>query len=85
MPPYAQHVVVRTGRDDWGGKIEEEEAGVLGTGVNLARSLKGLVGRGGRFYDVCMCVCVMELCLCFSGGVMGITEQRADASERGLA
>lgn len=54
MPPYAQHVVVRTGRDDWGSKIEDEDVGVEGTAVNFARSLKGLVGRGGRFFDVCM-------------------------------
>ena len=51
MPPYAQHVVVRTGKDDWASRIEEEEAG---TGVNFARGLKELVGRGGRFFDVCM-------------------------------
>lgn len=51
MPPYAQHVVVRTGRDDWGSKIEDEDVGVEGTAVNFARSLKGLVGRGGRFFD----------------------------------
>ncbi len=53
MPPYAQHVVVRTGRDDWGSRIEEEEESVKGTGVNFARSLRGLVGRGGKFFDVC--------------------------------
>lgn len=51
MPPYAQHVVVRTGMDDWASRIEEEEAG---TGVNFVRGLKELVGRGGRFFDVCM-------------------------------
>ena len=54
MPPYAQHVVVRTGRDDWGSRIEDEGESVEGTGMNFARSLKGLVGKGGRFFNVCM-------------------------------
>ena len=54
MPPYAQHVVVRTGRDDWGSRIEDEDVSVEGTGINFARSLKELVGRGGKFFNVCM-------------------------------
>lgn len=57
MPRYAKHVVVRTGRDDWGRRIEDEDVKGEG-GVNFARSLKGLVGAGGKFFDVCMCVCV---------------------------
>lgn len=56
MPPYAQHVVVRTGRDDWGSKIEDEEESVEGAGINFAKSLRGLVGRGGRLFDVCICI-----------------------------
>ncbi len=58
MPPYAQHVVISTGRDDWSSRIEDEPStlglrvrGGLGGG-NLARTLKGLVGKGGRFHDV---------------------------------
>ena len=47
MPPYAQHVVIRTGRNDWSSKIEDEP------GVNFARELKMLVGRSGKFHDVC--------------------------------
>ena len=54
MPPYVQHVVVRTGRDDWGSRIEDEDGSVEGIGMNFARSLRGLVGRGGKFFDVCM-------------------------------
>ena len=58
MPPYAQHVVVRTGMDDWASRIEEEEEEEkkeeAGRGVNFVRGLKELVGRGGRFFDVCM-------------------------------
>ena len=54
MPPYAQHVVIRTGRNDWSSKIEDEPDMVGGDigGVNFARGLKGLVGRGGKFHDV---------------------------------
>lgn len=73
MPPYAQHVVVRTGRDDWGSRIEDEDAGVEGTGMNFARSLKGLVGRGGKFFDVCM------LGFLYIRSSKDDTEQRADA------
>lgn len=54
MPPYAQHVVVKTGMDDWASRIEEEEKEEAGGGVNFARGLKELVGRGGMFFDVCM-------------------------------
>lgn len=54
MPPYAQHVVIRTGRADWSSRIEDEVA-TLGEGIgggNLAKSLKALVGRGGKYHDV---------------------------------
>ena len=54
MPPYAQHVVIRTGNNDWSSKIEDEPD-TMGTdtgGVNFARELKRLVGRGGKFHDV---------------------------------
>ena len=65
MPPYAQHVVVRTGQDDWPSRIEDEDGGVEGTRMNFARSLKGLVGRGGKLFDVCtldsLCLLVVQL------------------------
>ena len=55
MPPYAQHVVIRTGRNDWSSRIEDE-ATTLETdrpgGGNLARDLKRLVGRGGKYHNV---------------------------------
>ena len=52
MPKYAQHVVIHTGRDDWASKIEEE---IGGKGErNLARTLKEMVGRAGKFHDVCI-------------------------------
>lgn len=47
MPPYAQHVVIRTGRDDWSSRIEDTPGG-----SNLARRLKALVGKGGKYHDV---------------------------------
>ena len=54
MPPYAQHVVIRSGRSDWSSRIENDKH-TLGPGFgggNLARSLKDLVGRGGKYHDV---------------------------------
>ncbi|MCJ1318319.1 hypothetical protein MMC15_003647 [Xylographa vitiligo] len=44
-PPYAQHIVVCTGRDDWPSRIEDEE------GPNLAKELKKLLGPKGQFHD----------------------------------
>ena len=54
MPPYVQHVVIRTGKGDWSSKIEDEME--VEGGVNFARGLKRLVGRGGRLNDVCDCI-----------------------------
>lgn len=66
IPRYARHVVIRTGRDDWSSKIEDEDSSVQaphgsekenekGTvGVNLAKALKSLVGPGGKYHNVCM-------------------------------
>ncbi|KAL9102244.1 MAG: hypothetical protein Q9163_002580 [Psora crenata] len=57
MPSYSRHVVIRTGRSDWASRIEDEESSVLGDvqegkpRANLAKSLKELVGPGGRYYD----------------------------------
>ena len=51
MPPYAQHVVIRTGRKDWASRIEDEEEKHR---TNLAKRLKELVGRGGKSHDVCV-------------------------------
>ena len=59
MPPYAQHVVIRTGENDWSSKIEDE-LDMLG-GVNFARELKRLVGRGERLHDVGICAILLDL------------------------
>lgn len=48
MAAYAEQVVVCTGKDDWSSRIEEENAG-----DNLVADVKELVGRGGKFADVC--------------------------------
>jgi len=50
VPPYTHHVVIRTGRDDWSSRIEDEKDGER---VNFAKALKGLVGPGGKYHDVC--------------------------------
>jgi hypothetical protein len=47
MAPYAEQVLICTGRDDWMSKIEEENAG-----DNLAADIKELLGRGGVYSDV---------------------------------
>ena len=60
MPPYAQHVVIRTGRSDWSSKIEDEPDREGGE-VNFARELKQLVGRGGKFHDVGICAIFSDL------------------------
>lgn len=83
MPPYAQHVVVRTGRDDWGSRIEDEDESVEGTGMNFARSLKRLVGKGGKFFDVCMLVgslCIMMVQVLRSRGLMEASSSLKDPS-----
>ena len=63
VPPYTQHVVIRTGREDWSSKIEDEEATLKtvgpdregrSKGVNVAKVLKSLVGKGGKYHDVCI-------------------------------
>ena len=77
MPPYAQHVVVNTGRKDWGSRIEEEEESVEGSGVNFARRLKGLVGRGGDYFNVCM-YCWLFMVM-FAGDGDDSMEGRANA------
>lgn len=46
VAPYAQHVIINTGKFDWKSRIEDEE------GPNLARELKALLGPKGRFHDV---------------------------------
>ncbi|KAK2784380.1 Altered inheritance of mitochondria protein 32 [Onygenales sp. PD_12] len=49
MAAYSQQVLISTGRGDWRSRIEEDGVG-CGWG-ELARGLKGLVGRGGGFAD----------------------------------
>ncbi|KAG4427510.1 hypothetical protein IFR05_017005, partial [Cadophora sp. M221] len=46
MAPYAEQVLICTGKDDWESKIEDENAG-----DNLAADIKELMGRGGVFSD----------------------------------
>lgn len=48
MAPYAEQVLVCTGKEDWLSKIEDENSG-----DNLAADIKELMGRGGTYSDVC--------------------------------
>lgn len=49
---YAHHVLIRTGRDWWKNKIEDEGMEGVTGGPNFAKSLQQLVGKGGKFYNV---------------------------------
>jgi len=52
MAPYAQHVVVYTGKDDWASRIEDDDTPDSPWGF-LIRQLKTYLGRGGQYADVC--------------------------------
>ncbi|KAL1964242.1 hypothetical protein VTN77DRAFT_7200 [Rasamsonia byssochlamydoides] len=49
MAAYTQQVLISTGKQDWTSRIEED--GVGESWGSLARGLKGLVGRGGKYAD----------------------------------
>lgn len=50
MSPYAQHLIVSTGRSDWTSRIEDErDTAVWG---KFTSQVKALLGRGGEFHDV---------------------------------
>jgi hypothetical protein len=46
MATYVQQVLISTGKGDWTSRIEEDESG------ELARGLKRLLVRSGRYSDV---------------------------------
>ncbi|CZT49301.1 related to sucrose cleavage protein [Rhynchosporium secalis] len=46
MAPYADQVLICTGKDDWLSRIEDENSG-----DNLAADIKELMGRGGVYSD----------------------------------
>jgi hypothetical protein len=48
IAPYSEHVLICTGKDDWSSRIEDEE----GLSGDFVRALKGVVGKGGRLFDV---------------------------------
>lgn len=52
MAAYAQHLLICTGQRDWTSRIEDDGKGTAWG--DLARGLKQLKGRGGRFADVRM-------------------------------
>lgn len=47
LPFYSQHVVIKTGQDDWSSRIEDDK-----DGHNLAKQLKVLLGAGGKYHNV---------------------------------
>ncbi|EXJ93556.1 hypothetical protein A1O1_01948 [Capronia coronata CBS 617.96] len=49
MSPYAQHLIISTGRADWTSRIEDEkDTAVWG---RFIAETKSLLGRGGEFHD----------------------------------
>lgn len=46
MAPYDSHLIIRTGRNDWPSRIEEDE------GLPLVQGLKRLLTRGGKYVNV---------------------------------
>lgn len=54
MAAYAQQLLLCTGQRDWTSRIEND--GEDQAWGELARGLKRLMGRGGRFADVCLLV-----------------------------
>lgn len=50
MAPYKQQVVISTGKSDWTSRIEDDGQGT--PWGDLARKLKAMLGRGGKYSDV---------------------------------
>ena len=50
MAPYAQQVVISTGKSDWTSRIEHDGHGT--TWGDFGWNLKALLGRGGKYSDV---------------------------------
>ncbi|KAI9709130.1 MAG: hypothetical protein M1820_003576 [Bogoriella megaspora] len=42
---YTEQVLISTGKEDWTSRIEDEEDGIL------ARHLRGMLGKGGKYLD----------------------------------
>lgn len=51
MAPYSQHVVISTGKSDWTSRIEHDGHGT--PWGEFGRQLKAMLGRGGKYSDVC--------------------------------
>ncbi len=51
MAPYAQQVLISTGKSDWTSRIEDD--GKDEPWGDFGRSLKAMLGRGGKYADVC--------------------------------
>ena len=62
MPFYTAHIVVRTGRRDWPSRIEDDQGHMeyndgrlQENGVNIAKTLKSMLGPGGKYHMVGHC------------------------------
>ncbi|KZM24645.1 aminoacyl-tRNA editing [Ascochyta rabiei] len=59
MAPYAEQVLICTGKEDWTSKLEDE-GGATG---EFVKGLKGVIGKGGPAFDVCSPPPISEFCL----------------------
>jgi hypothetical protein len=50
MAPYAEQVLLCTGKDDWSSRIEDDES----PSGDFVRGLRAEIGRGGKSFDVCL-------------------------------
>jgi hypothetical protein len=72
IAPYAQHVVISTGKSDWTSRIENDGQGI--PWGDFGRQLKAMLGRGGKYSDVRGYVPLLlhagsgERCLCHDKG-----------------
>jgi hypothetical protein len=48
MAPYAEQVILCTGKEDWASNIEQEE----GATGDFVSGLKGVIGKGAEAFDV---------------------------------
>ena len=60
MAAYAQQLLICTGQDNWTSRIEDDGQG-KGWG-RLARGMKKLIGRGGRYADVYLFLLPASFC-----------------------
>lgn len=49
MAPYAEQVLICTGKEDWTSNLEDDTGAV----ADFVKGVKRVIGRGGEKFDVC--------------------------------